>query len=122
MAAMSQVTAKVVADGRSPTRRSQSRPLRRVPCCAVAVCVSFLLGVPAIAAAGLHEIWELARFGQPLNGWTTLGVGLVVSSLSSFLAIWGLMRFLERFSTWPLVIYRALFGVLLIGGVYAGWF
>ena len=84
--------------------------------------VSFLLGVPAIAAAGLHEIWELARFGLPLNGWTSLGVGLIVSSLSSFLAIWGLMRFLERFSTWPLVIYRALFGVLLIGGVYAGWF
>jgi len=84
--------------------------------------VSFLLGIPAIAAAGLHEIWELARFGLPLNGWTTLGIGLIVSSLSSFLAIWGLMRFLERFSTWPLVIYRALFGVLLIGGVYAGWF
>ena len=84
--------------------------------------VSFLLGVPAIAAAGLHEIWELARFGLPLSGWITLGVGLIVSSQSSFLAIWGLMRFLERFSTWPLVIYRALFGVLLIGGVYAGWF
>ncbi len=84
--------------------------------------VSFLLGIPAIAAAGLHEVWELARFGLSLHGWVILGVGLVVSSLSSFLAIWALMRFLERFSTWPLVIYRAIFGFLLIGGVYAGWF
>lgn len=84
--------------------------------------VSFLLGVPAIAAAGLHEIWELTRFGLSAQGWMILGVGLIVSSVSSFLAIWGLMRFLERFSTWPLVIYRALFGVLLIGGAYAGWF
>lgn len=84
--------------------------------------VSFLLGIPAIAAAGLHEILELARFGLSLHGWMILSVGLVVSSLSSFLAIWGLMRFLERFSTWPLVIYRALFGILLIVGAHVGWF
>jgi undecaprenyl-diphosphatase len=50
-----------------------------------------------------------------------LAVGLVVSSLSAFLAIWGLMRFLERSSTWPLVIYRAAFGVAVMLGAYQGW-
>ncbi len=83
--------------------------------------VSFLLGIPAIALAGGHEIWELHKAGLSSDGWFVLAIGLVTSSLSSFVAIWGLMRLLENFSTWPLVIYRALFGFLLIGGALAGW-
>ena len=83
--------------------------------------VSFLLGIPAIAAAGAHELWELNKVGLPSHGWAVLGVGLVVSSISAFAAIWGLMRLLERFSTWPLVIYRAAFGLIVIAGALAGW-
>ncbi len=76
--------------------------------------VSFLLGIPAIAAAGLRELWALDRAGLPLEGWRVLAVGLIVASISAFFAIWGLMRFLERFSTWPLVLYRAAFGLAVI--------
>lgn len=83
--------------------------------------VSFLLGIPAIALAGLHELWVLARAGLPSDGWHILAVGLVVSSISAFFAIWGLMRFLERFSTWPLVVYRALLGLVLMAGAASGW-
>jgi undecaprenyl-diphosphatase len=83
--------------------------------------VSFLLGIPAIALAGAHELWQLHKAGLPVEGWKVLGVGLVVSSLSAFVAIWGLMRLLERFSTWPLVIYRGLFGLVVIAGAYTGW-
>ena len=89
---------------------------------AQAARVSFLLGVPAIAAAGLHEIYELAKYHLPMQGWYLLAIGLVVSSLASFVAIWGLMRFLERFSTWPFVYYRMALGVLLIAGSIYGWF
>jgi undecaprenyl-diphosphatase len=84
--------------------------------------LSFLLGTPAIALAGLKEIWELHKAHLPTHGWAILGVGLVVAAVSSFAAIWGLMRFLERFSTWPFIIYRALLGALILGGVAAGWF
>jgi undecaprenyl-diphosphatase len=83
--------------------------------------VSFLLGVPAIALAGLHELWQLHKAGLSHQGWEILGIGLVVSSISAFIAIWGLMRLLERFSTWPLVIYRGLFGLVVIAGAYMGW-
>jgi undecaprenyl-diphosphatase len=83
--------------------------------------ISFLLGIPAIALAGFRELWVLAHAGLPARGWLVLGVGLVVSSVSAFLAIWGLMRFLERSSTWPLVIYRAAFGLVVIAGAYAHW-
>jgi undecaprenyl-diphosphatase len=83
--------------------------------------VSFLLGIPAIAAAGLLEIHELIRAHLSSQGWSMLGVGLVVASISAFAAIWALMRFLERFSTWPLVIYRAVFGLAVMAGAYYGW-
>lgn len=83
--------------------------------------VSFLLGIPAIALAGLHELWVLAHVGLSIHGWYVLGVGLAVSSLSAFVAIWGLMRFLERTSTWPLIIYRAAFGIVLIVGTATHW-
>lgn len=82
--------------------------------------VSFLLGIPAISLAGLHELWVLRAILTP-DGWLTLAVGLVVSSASAFLAIWGLMRFLENSSTWLLVIYRALFGLALVVGAYLHW-
>jgi len=83
--------------------------------------VSFLLGIPAIALAGLAELAELVHAHLSAHGWSVLAVGLVVASLSAFAAIWGLMRFLENFSTWPLVIYRALFGLVVMAGAYYGW-
>jgi undecaprenyl-diphosphatase len=48
-------------------------------------------------------------------------IGLVVASISAFVAIWSLMRILEKFSSWPFVVYRFVLGVVLLGGVYAGW-
>jgi undecaprenyl-diphosphatase len=83
--------------------------------------VSFLLGVPAIALAGLRELWLLAHLGLSRDAWIVLAVGLGVSSASAFLAIWGLMRFLERTSTWPLIAYRAAFGLLLTAGALTNW-
>ncbi|MDL2409459.1 undecaprenyl-diphosphate phosphatase [Rhizobium calliandrae] len=83
---------------------------------------SFLLGIPAITLAGLKELFELYRAHLSLEGWSILAVGLIVGSISSFVTIWGLMRFLERFSTWPFVIYRGVLGVIILAGVfYAGW-
>ena len=81
---------------------------------------SFLLGLPAIALAGLKELWVLLRTDLPAHAWPHLLFGLVVASVSAFFAIWGLMKFLERFSTWPFVIYRALLGVFLIVAVSTG--
>ena len=82
---------------------------------------SFLLGLPAIALAGLKELEELRHAGLDAHGWAVLGVGLVVASLSAFVAIWGLLRILERFSAWPFVVYRALIGVVLLADVATGW-
>lgn len=83
--------------------------------------VSFLLGIPAIALAGGRELWLLHQAGLSAYGWQVLAIGLAVSSVSAYFAIWGLMRFLQNFSTWPLVIYRAIFGLVLIAGAGLHW-
>jgi undecaprenyl-diphosphatase len=82
---------------------------------------SFLLGLPAIALAGLKELWELHKAHLDAYGWSVLGLGLLVASVSAFVAIWSLMRILERFTAWPFVIYRALLGAVLLLGVAGGW-
>ena len=83
--------------------------------------LSFLLGLPAIALAGLKEMWELYKIHLDGHGWSVLAVGLIVASISAFFAIWGLMRVLEQFSTWPFVVYRFVLGVVILVGVVTGW-
>ena len=83
--------------------------------------LSFLLGLPAIALAGLKEIWELYKIHLDGHGWSVLLVGLVVASGSAFFAIWGLMRILQKFSTWPFVVYRLVLGALILVSAALGW-
>ncbi len=82
---------------------------------------SFLLGIPAIALAGLKELYTLYKAHLDAAGWSILAVGLVVGSISAFVAIALLLRILERFSTWPFVIYRVVIGVVILYGAATGW-
>lgn len=82
---------------------------------------SFLLGLPAIALAGLKELWVLLRANIPAEAWLHLGFGLLIGSISAFAAIWALMRFLEKFSTWLFVFYRAALGATLLLALSKGW-
>jgi undecaprenyl-diphosphatase len=82
---------------------------------------SFVLGLPFIALAGLFELFQLAKAHLDGHGWSILAVGLVTGSISAFVAIWSLMRILERFSAWPFVIYRIVIGVVLLIGAGMGW-
>ncbi|MDR3372154.1 MAG: undecaprenyl-diphosphate phosphatase [Ancalomicrobiaceae bacterium] len=81
---------------------------------------SFLLGIPAIVGAGGKEMWELYKAGISAEAWQILGVGLFTASASAFIAIWALMRVLERFSAWPFVIYRGAMGAYLLYAAYYG--
>jgi undecaprenyl-diphosphatase len=87
-----------------------------------AVRFSFLLGLPAITLAGAKELWELYRIQLDSHGWSVLGVGLLVGSISAFAAIWSLMHIIERFSFWPFVVYRAFIGAFLMAGMAYGIF
>ena len=74
---------------------------------------SFLLGIPAITLAGLVELKD--AFTEPsAGGVLPLMVGIVSAAVVSWLAIDWLLKFLQRHSTWVFVIYRLLFGILLL--------
>jgi undecaprenyl-diphosphatase len=77
---------------------------------------SFLLGLPAIALAGGKELWELYKVHLDAHAWSVLAVGLITGSVAAFVAIWGLLHILEKFSAWPFVVYRGLIGLLLLVG------
>jgi len=83
--------------------------------------LSFLLGLPAIALAGLKELWELHKLHLDWHAWSVLLLGIGVAAISAFFAIWGLMKTLENFSSWPFALYRFLLGIVILAGVATGW-
>jgi undecaprenyl-diphosphatase len=82
---------------------------------------SFLLGLPAITLSGLYELLVLFKAGLGAPGWITLLIGLGAASVTAFIAIYGLLRYLEHRSTWVFVWYRLIFGLAIVLGVAAGY-
>ncbi len=82
---------------------------------------SFLLGLPAVLLAGTKELHALFQAGLDANGWLILLIGLTSASISAFLAIYGLLHYLENRSTWIFVWYRLALGVFLLIGVGIGF-
>jgi undecaprenyl-diphosphatase len=82
---------------------------------------SFLLGLPAITLAGFYELYVLLKAGLTSEGWVTLLIGLVFASATAFVAIYGLLRYLEKRSTWIFVWYRLAVGIALVVGVTTGY-
>jgi undecaprenyl-diphosphatase len=82
---------------------------------------SFLLGLPAVTLAGLFELRVLFKAGLSSDGWITLLIGLSFASVTAFIAIYALLHYLERRSTWIFVWYRLMFGVAIVAAVAAGY-
>jgi undecaprenyl-diphosphatase len=79
---------------------------------------SFLLSVPAVAAAGVFELPKVLR--TPGLAGAPLLVGLLVAAVSGYLSIAWLLRFLRTRTTLPFVIYRVLLGAALLIAVATG--
>jgi undecaprenyl-diphosphatase len=78
---------------------------------------SFLLGVPAIAAAGIFELKPLLK-ARDVNG-MALAVGLLAAAGAGYLSIAWLLRFLRVRTTMPFVVYRIALGALLLALLFA---
>ncbi len=70
---------------------------------------SFLLGVPAIAAAGLVELVELINVGGGVDG--AIWVGVLVAAISGYGAIAFLLRVLTSRGLSPFAYYAVLAGI-----------
>ena len=81
---------------------------------------SFLLGIPAIAGAGVLVLGEAVTSGEKI-----LVESLITGGLTFFTALAAiafLMALVKRVSLLPFVIYRLLLGVVLLTLVYTGSF
>jgi undecaprenyl-diphosphatase len=81
---------------------------------------SFLLGIPAIALAGGVELADALAAPSTGAAFLPLLVGVVSSAIFSYLAIAGLIRYLQRQNTWVFVWYRLLLGGAILVAVAAG--
>ncbi len=80
---------------------------------------SFLLGIPAIAGAGVFEMRDAIR---PLgdDALAPLLLGTLVAAISGYLSIAWLLRFLGTRRLVPFAVYRVLLGAALITLVATG--
>ena len=83
---------------------------------------SFLLSLPAVAAAGLLEAWQQreAIFGSP-EAITTALLGTLSAAVVGYLAIRWLLRVLTSHTLWPFIAYRLALAALLAWSLAAGW-
>ena len=83
--------------------------------------LSFLLGIPALTAAGVLEgLTKRDEISQGV-GWLPTIVGIIVSFFVAYASIAWLLRFVSRNSIIPFVWYRLGAGLLLIIALSAGW-
>jgi undecaprenyl-diphosphatase len=75
---------------------------------------SFLISLPAIAGAALYKGAKLARHGMPPGLEMPMIVGTIAATISGFIAIFWLLRFLQTHSLRPFVFYRLIAGLGLI--------
>ena len=88
---------------------------------ATAARFSFLLGVPIILGAGSKEMIDLLREGVPAGERGIFVAGILAAAAVGYLAIAGLIRFLQRYSTDAFVVYRIVVGVSLLVLIAAGF-
>ena len=79
---------------------------------------SFLLGLPAIGASGLLQLFALLEGGLGGAGLLSLGLGILAAAVSGYLSIGFLLRFLQRHGTYSFAAYRILLGGLIFYSLY----
>jgi undecaprenyl-diphosphatase len=73
---------------------------------------SFLISVPAVAAAGIFQAPTVLR--SPDSSSAALAVGLAAAAISGYFSIKWLLAFLRTRTTLPFVVYRLALGAVLL--------
>jgi len=82
--------------------------------------ISFLLGIPALLAAGGWEAVTQAAHISTTVGWLPAIVGIVVSFLVGYISIAWLLQFVYSNTFTVFILYRVGLGLLLAGLLLAG--
>jgi len=79
---------------------------------------SFLLSIPAVAAAGIFELRDAAPTRDALPA---LAVATAAAAISGYASIAWLLRWLRTRTLLPFSAYRIALGLLLLGLLYANY-
>ncbi len=82
---------------------------------------SFLLGTPLVLGAGLKSVISAIGDGMTQREGVAFAAGGLTSAFVGFVAIWGLLRFLQHASTRIFILYRVVLGLSLLGLVASGF-
>lgn len=74
---------------------------------------SFLLSIPTILMAGALETLDLIQSPDPVD-WTSLWLGALLAFAIAYLTIHFFLKFIEKISMLPFVIYRFLLGAAIL--------
>lgn len=80
---------------------------------------SFLLAIPAVLASGLYQFAKTYE-DLPAEDLAATALGTVVSFVVGYAVIVGLLRYLNRGSFMPFVVWRILLGVAVLLGLLTG--
>ncbi len=83
-----------------------------------AVRFSFLLSTPIIAGAALLKAHELHKEGLPAGMHAPFLVGILVSAIVGYATIAWLIRYLQSNSLRVFIVYRIVFGIVVIALAY----
>ena len=83
---------------------------------------SFLLAIPAVLGSGAYEAYDALKGGDAGSAvdWQTTAIATVIAFVVGLSVIAWLLRYLNRGSFTPFVVYRVLAGLLVLGLVGAG--
>jgi undecaprenyl-diphosphatase len=85
---------------------------------------SFLLATPIVLGAGLKKLYDALQ--TPSSAitsaqWPAYIFGFLAAAIAGFFCIYFLLRYLQRNSTLPFIVYRVLLGIVLLILIFAGF-
>jgi len=81
---------------------------------AAATEFAFLVGIPTMYAASGKLLWDSLRQGTGGEDWSGLGIAFVVSTITAFIAVKWLLRYIQTHRFTAFAIYRIIAGALLL--------
>jgi undecaprenyl-diphosphatase len=82
--------------------------------------LSFFLAMPTLAAACLHDAWEVRHELSTAQA-AEIGVGLVMAFVAAALVVRPFLRYVSRSGFAPFAWYRIAAGAAILGAIAAGW-
>jgi undecaprenyl-diphosphatase len=76
--------------------------------------LSFLMALPVIAGAGVYSLVDVMASGIPSELYGPFAVGMLASSVTGWVAVWGTLRIVRTWSFFPFVVYRVTLGALVL--------